>query len=72
MSNYINFESQQVDSQLGFRPGFSTQDILVHIADSWRKAVDKSELVGAVFFDLAKSFDYTCISLHTLVETTLL
>ena len=29
------------DNQSGFSPGFSTQDVLIHVTDSWRRAADK-------------------------------
>jgi len=42
------------DCQSGFRPNHSTQDVLLHVTDSWRKAIDD----GAVaFLDISKAFD---------------
>ena len=43
--------------QSGFRSGYSTQDILLHITDKWLAAIDKGKYTGAVFLDLAKAFD---------------
>lgn len=43
--------------QAGFRPGYSTQDVLVHATDTWRKAIDNRSYVGCVFLDLKKAFD---------------
>ena len=45
------------EHQSGFRPGFSTQDVLIHVTDSWRRAADKGKYVGAIFVDFAKAFD---------------
>ena len=36
---------------------YSTQDVLLHVTDKWLRAVDEGEYTGAVFLDLAKSFD---------------
>ena len=43
--------------QSGFRSGYSTQDVLLHITDKWLEAIDKGKYTGAVFLDLAKTFD---------------
>ncbi len=43
--------------QSGFRSQYSTQDLLLYITDSWKRAIDNKELVGAVFLDLSKAFD---------------
>ena len=52
--------------QSGFRAGFSTQDVLLRVTNSWVKAVDERKYVGAVFLDIAKVFD--CIDHSILVE----
>ena len=43
--------------QSGFRSGYSTQDVLLHVSDKWLKAIDEGKYTGAVFLDLAKAFD---------------
>ena len=43
--------------QSGFRSGYSTQDVLLHVTDKWLKAIDGGKFTGAVFLDLAKAFD---------------
>ena len=43
--------------QFGFRPGHTTQDVLVSMVDEWRKALDEDKLVGSVILDLSKAFD---------------
>ena len=45
------------DCQCGFREGYSTQDVLQRVTDSWRVNVDQGKYVGAVFLDLSKAFD---------------
>ena len=43
--------------QSGFRSGYSTQDVLLYVNDSWLKAIDVGQYVVAIFMDLAKAFD---------------
>ena len=43
--------------QSGFRLNQSCQTALTFMIDGWLKAVDKGELIGVVFLDLAKAFD---------------
>ena len=43
--------------QFGFRPGHTTQDVLVSMVDEWRKALDEDKLVGSIMLDLSKAFD---------------
>ena len=50
----LNILSQ---TQFGFRKNRSTESAAVLFVDAIRKAVDKGEVVGAVFIDLSKAFD---------------
>ena len=43
--------------QSGFRAGYSTQGLLLHVIDKWLKAIDVSKFTGAVFLNLSKAFD---------------
>ena len=43
--------------QFGFRPGHTTQDVLVSMIDDWRKVLDEDKLVGSIMLDLSKAFD---------------
>ena len=57
--------------QSGFRPGHSTEDVLLRTIDDWRLAIDSGKVVAAVFIDFTKAFDtisHTCLirKLHSV------
>jgi len=52
--------------QSGFRHGYSTQDVLLHVVNSCYKAIDRGQYAGAVFLDLAKAFD--CVNHAILLK----
>ncbi len=41
----------------GFRKGYSTQDCLLIMVETWKKALDKKENAGAMLADLSKAFN---------------
>ena len=49
----------------GFRKGYSSQHCLLALTESWRKALDKRYLAGALLTDLSKAFD--CINHELLI-----
>ena len=49
----------------GFRKGYSTQYCLLAMLESWRRAIDKRHLAGALLTDLSKAFD--CLNHELLV-----
>ena len=49
----------------GFRKGYNTQHCLLAIIESWRKALDKGYVAGALLTDLSKAFD--CINHDLLI-----
>ena len=55
--SYLTTNAILHPSQSGFRPGHSTQDVLLKTVDDWRIALDRGEYVGAVLIDLSKAFD---------------
>ena len=54
---WLHLCSREVCYAFGFRPGHTTQDVLVSMIDEWRKALDEDKLVGSVMLDLSKAFD---------------
>ena len=55
--NFLNKYHLFYSLPSGFRLHHSCQTALTFMIDRWLKAVDKGELIGAVFLDLAKAFD---------------
>ena len=43
--------------QFGFRPGHTTQDVLVSMTENWRKAVDDNKLVRSVMLKAFESVE---------------
>ena len=54
--------------QSGFRPGYSTSDVILYVSDLWRKAIDNGLVTSMVFLDLSKAFD--CV-VHSILFTKL-
>ena len=60
-----HFDKILSKSQCGFRKGYSAQQCLISFVDTWKKAIDKGEMFGALLTDLSKAFD--CISHELLI-----
>ena len=44
-------------NQWGFRKGFLTNSILLHITEMWKRNLDKGNVFGTVLIDFKKAFD---------------
>ena len=44
-------------NQWGFRKGFLTNSLLLHITEMWKRNLDKGNVVGTVLVDFKKVFD---------------
>jgi len=44
--------------QSGFRSNHSCQTALIQNIDEWLSAIDNNEIVGTLFIDLSKAFDF--------------
>ena len=53
------FEENQLmtDRQWAYRRGYSTEPLLAHLTETWRKAVDSGLNVAVAFIDFKKAFD---------------
>ncbi len=40
-----------------FRPGYSTQYVLMNLVEKWKSALDTSKRSGTLLIDLSKAFD---------------
>ena len=54
------------DRQWGFRRGYSTESLLLHLTESWVSALDRGHKVGVLFIDFRKAFD--CVDHIILTE----
>ena len=45
------------EHQWGFRKGLSSEDLLLVMTEKWKLAMDKGQIVGAIFIDFQKAFD---------------
>ena len=53
------------EKQSDFHHGYSTQDVLVYVTNSFLSAIDSGQYVGAVLLDLAKAF--ACVD-HSILS----
>ena len=53
------------DKQWAYRAGLSTELLLIHLTETWRKAVDAGLVVAVALIDFKKAFDSVS---HTILE----
>jgi len=54
------------NKQWAYRKGYSTELLLAHLTETWRRAIDSKQVVGVVFIDFQKAFD--SVSHTTLIH----
>ena len=67
MYNEINSYVEKILSfyLFGFRKGHSTEQCLIKMLETWRKAIDDKKYAGAILTDLSKAFD--CLNHNLLI-----
>ena len=55
--NYLEDRNLFHKLQSGFRPNHSCNTAQIRLCNSWTKAIDEENIVGAVYLDLRKAFD---------------
>ena len=57
LDNFTTDTGHLNDNQWGFRQGRSSEDLLIHLTETWKTALDNRQVVGVVFIDFQKAFD---------------
>ena len=52
-----------ISNQWAYRKRYSTELLLVKMTEDWRRALDRNLVVGIVFVDFRKAFDFISHSL---------
>ena len=66
---HVFIENQlATDRQLAYRAKYSTELLLIHLTETWRKAADSGLVVAVAFIDFKKAFDSVS---HTVLEMKL-
>ncbi|KAL9982072.1 hypothetical protein ACROYT_G010864 [Oculina patagonica] len=53
------------NNQWAYRKGYSTELLLAHLTETWRRVIDSKKVVGVVFIDFQKAFDSVSHSILT-------
>ena len=57
LHDYLVSNDVLSNAQFGFRPGHTTASALGALTDTWLRAIDDGQIVGALFVDLKRAFD---------------
>ena len=66
LQEFFNKTNILHSTQSGFRKGHSCQTALLHLVNKWATEIDKGNMVGTLFLDLSKAFDFVNILLKNL------
>eukprot|EP00794_Sanderia_malayensis_P001796 gene1796-2002_t len=57
LDNHLTQNKVLHPNQWGFKKGISTELLLLHLTETWKKALDLDYKIGVVFVDFKKAFD---------------
>ena len=57
LNDHLTNQNLLSEHQWGFRTARSTEDLLLHLTESWYTALDNKKAVGILFVDFKKAFD---------------
>ena len=58
LNSMLEYTNQILSDHISaYRRGYSCQNVLLKLTESWRQHLDNNEIVGAVLMDLSKAFD---------------
>ena len=57
LDSHLKMNGPQTPKQWGFQEGKSTEYLLLHMAEIWKKAIDEGHTVGVLLIDFRKAFD---------------
>ena len=57
ITNHVVIQNLLDNRQWAFRKGKSTAQLLIHLTERWREAVERNLFVGILFVDFTKAFD---------------
>ena len=66
VKSHVISENLITDRQLAYHAGHSTELLLIHLTEIWRKAIDENLVVRAAFVNSRKAFD--CVSYPLLLH----
>ena len=57
ITNHVVTQNLLDNRQWAYRKGKSTEQLLIHLTERWREAVERKLFVGILFVDFTKAFD---------------
>ena len=68
VSNHLDLHHLSTPAQWGFKEGKSTEGLLLHMTEDWRKALDRKQVIEILFIDFRRAFDSVN---HTILKKKL-
>ena len=68
ITNHVVTQNLLDNRQWAYRKGKSTEQLLIHLTERWREAVERKLFVGILFVDFTKAFDTVSHNITTKAE----